>query len=213
MTSGALIAFILYIDLFFSPVQQLSQVFDSWQQTRVSMSRVADLMKLETAHARCADPVDPGRLRGELSLESVRFAYPARQIRPGRPEGGAIRTERRGPADPRYAGLQHCGSATARSSEGRRFGGGGRRDRGSGGRNRRREIDSHEADGPLLRPGHGVVDGPTTTISARSTCPNTAVSSVTSRRRPFSSAGRSGTTSLTVGLTRLTPRWRRLPGR
>ena len=34
LTTGALIAFVLYLDLFFSPIQQLSQVFDSWQQTR-----------------------------------------------------------------------------------------------------------------------------------------------------------------------------------
>jgi len=39
LTSGALIAFLLYIDLFFSPIQQLSQVFDAWQQTRVSVGR------------------------------------------------------------------------------------------------------------------------------------------------------------------------------
>ena len=39
ITVGTLIAFLLYIDLFFSPIQQLSQVFDSWQQTRVSVER------------------------------------------------------------------------------------------------------------------------------------------------------------------------------
>ena len=48
LSTGALIAFILYIDMFFSPIQQLSQVFDSWQQTRVSVGRIADLMMLET---------------------------------------------------------------------------------------------------------------------------------------------------------------------
>ncbi len=48
LSTGALIAFILYIDMFFSPIQQLSQVFDSWQQTRVSVERIGDLMKLET---------------------------------------------------------------------------------------------------------------------------------------------------------------------
>ncbi|HEY0279512.1 MAG TPA: ABC transporter ATP-binding protein, partial [Solirubrobacterales bacterium] len=37
LTTGVLIAFILYVDMFFSPIQQLSQVFDSWQQTRISV--------------------------------------------------------------------------------------------------------------------------------------------------------------------------------
>ncbi len=48
LSVGALIAFLLYIDMFFSPIQQLSQVFDSWQQTRVSVARIADLMALDS---------------------------------------------------------------------------------------------------------------------------------------------------------------------
>jgi ATP-binding cassette, subfamily B, bacterial len=95
VTSGTLIAFILYIDLFFSPIQQLSQVFDSWQQTRVSVGRIAELMKFETLTPAAAHPEDAGRLTGEITLEGVRFAYPVVPIRPGVQE-----TERRGPADP-----------------------------------------------------------------------------------------------------------------
>src|SRR5580698_9831956 len=76
LTSGALIAFILYIDLFFSPIQQLSQVFDSWQQTRVSVARIADLMQLEPLTPAAAAPIVPGRLHGSITLDNVRFAYP-----------------------------------------------------------------------------------------------------------------------------------------
>ncbi|HXW80540.1 MAG TPA: ABC transporter ATP-binding protein, partial [Acidimicrobiales bacterium] len=83
LTSGALIAFILYIDLFFSPIQQLSQVFDAWQQTRVSVRRIGELMQLETGTPQPADPLEPGRLVGALSLENVRFSYPVPTARPG----------------------------------------------------------------------------------------------------------------------------------
>jgi ATP-binding cassette subfamily B protein len=76
LTAGGLIAFLLYIDMFFSPIQQLSQVFDSWQQTRVSVGRIAELMRLRTLTPPAADPVVPARLRGELVLDDVRFAYP-----------------------------------------------------------------------------------------------------------------------------------------
>ncbi|CAN5320808.1 hypothetical protein BH09ACT6_BH09ACT6_03090 [soil metagenome] len=76
LTSGALIAFILYIDMFFSPIQQLSQVFDSWQQTRVSVGRISQLMQLETLTPEAPDTTVPGRLSGALSLSNVRFAYP-----------------------------------------------------------------------------------------------------------------------------------------
>ena len=87
LTSGALIAFILYIDLFFSPIQQLSQVFDSWQQTRVSVRRIGQLMQLETRTPQAASPTEPGRLIGALTLDDIRFSYPAVPVRPNE-DGG-----------------------------------------------------------------------------------------------------------------------------
>lgn len=94
LTTGALIAFLLYIDMFFSPIQQLSQVFDSWQQTRVSVSRISGLMQLKTLTPEAPNGTDPGRLRGEIAIDTVRFSYPEA---PGRSADAP--TERRGPAD------------------------------------------------------------------------------------------------------------------
>jgi len=99
LTSGALIAFLLYIDLFFSPIQQLSQVFDAWQQTRVSVGRIAELMQLESLTPNPPDPEVIGRLHGNISLNHVRFSYPAPVSRPG--FDGARPLDRRGPQDPR----------------------------------------------------------------------------------------------------------------
>jgi ATP-binding cassette, subfamily B, bacterial len=76
LTAGALIAFILYIDMFFSPIQQLSQVFDAWQQTRVSVARIADLMELDTLTPDAEHPLNASRISGALSLNGVRFSYP-----------------------------------------------------------------------------------------------------------------------------------------
>ncbi len=100
LTTGALIAFILYIDMLFSPIQQLSQVFDSWQQTRISVGRISELMQLETLTPEAEDPVEPGRLRGELVLRNVRFSYPT--ILPGVGQNRRTPAERRGPRDPRF---------------------------------------------------------------------------------------------------------------
>ncbi|HEY1762680.1 MAG TPA: ATP-binding cassette domain-containing protein, partial [Acidimicrobiales bacterium] len=97
LTSGALIAFVLYIDMFFSPIQSLSQVFGSWQQTRVSVNRISDLMQLETRTPEPASPQDIGRLRGDIVLSDVRFSYPTVEKRPER----SGKKPRRGPADPR----------------------------------------------------------------------------------------------------------------
>ncbi|MGA2757555.1 MAG: ABC transporter transmembrane domain-containing protein [Solirubrobacteraceae bacterium] len=96
LRSGALIAFILYIDLFFSPIQQLSQVFDSWQQTRVSVGRIAELMALESLTPQPEHALAPGRLTGEIALTGVRFAYPSAPVRRG---GAAAAPPRRGRRD------------------------------------------------------------------------------------------------------------------
>ncbi|MFZ0179936.1 MAG: ABC transporter ATP-binding protein, partial [Candidatus Dormiibacterota bacterium] len=113
LTTGALIAFLLYIDLFFSPIQQLSQVFDAWQQTRVSVSRIAELMQLDTLTPNPAVPEDPGRLHGDLSLNHVRFSYPVPVNRPG--FEGVRPADRRGPKDPRL--LQSRDAAWRRPPE------------------------------------------------------------------------------------------------
>ncbi len=76
LTAGALIAFLLYIDMFFSPIQQLSQVFDSWQQTRVSVSRIAELMALDSLTPQPTDPVVLTAPRAAVDLADVRFSYP-----------------------------------------------------------------------------------------------------------------------------------------
>ncbi|MCZ7535657.1 MAG: ABC transporter ATP-binding protein [Acidimicrobiia bacterium] len=76
LTTGELIAFLLYLDLFFSPIQQLSQVFDSYQQAKVSLGRIGDLLATPSSVPPPENPIVPGRVLGEVVLEGVRFAYP-----------------------------------------------------------------------------------------------------------------------------------------
>jgi ATP-binding cassette subfamily B protein len=75
LTAGALIAYLLYIDMVFSPVQQLSQVFDGYQQAMVGLHRITDLLRLSTSTPEAADPIEPGRLRGLIELRDVDFSY------------------------------------------------------------------------------------------------------------------------------------------
>ncbi|MFB7052312.1 ABC transporter ATP-binding protein [Streptomyces vinaceus] len=75
LTTGALVAYLLYIDLFFAPVQQLSQVFDGYQQATVSLGRIQGLLREPTSTPRPADPRAVEELRGEIAFEDVRFAY------------------------------------------------------------------------------------------------------------------------------------------
>jgi ATP-binding cassette subfamily B protein len=77
LTTGALIAYLLYIDMVFSPVQQLSQVFDGYQQAMVGLHRITDLLRLRTSTPAPGRPVDAGRLRGRIELRDVDFSYGA----------------------------------------------------------------------------------------------------------------------------------------
>ncbi|MEV3971167.1 ABC transporter ATP-binding protein [Streptomyces sp. NPDC050698] len=72
---GSLVAYLLYIDLFFAPVQQLSQVFDGYQQATVSLGRIQELLREPTSTKSAAEPVEVTSLRGEIAFEDVHFAY------------------------------------------------------------------------------------------------------------------------------------------
>ncbi len=75
LTSGALIAFLLYLNLFFAPIQQLSQVFDSYQQASVAIGRITELLETPTSVSPPAHPVPVPRLTGDVVFDDVRFRY------------------------------------------------------------------------------------------------------------------------------------------
>ncbi|MGC0211056.1 ABC transporter ATP-binding protein [Streptomyces levis] len=74
---GSLVAYLLYIDLFFAPVQQLSQVFDGYQQASVSLGRIQELLREPTSTKSADEPREVLSLRGEIAFEDVHFAYGA----------------------------------------------------------------------------------------------------------------------------------------
>ena len=75
LTAGGLIAYLLYIDLLFSPVQQLSQVFDGYNQAAVGMRRIKDLLRRPTSTPEAAQPRPAGRPRGQIEFRDVGFRY------------------------------------------------------------------------------------------------------------------------------------------
>ena len=76
IATGTVIAFLLYLDQFFAPIQQLSQVFDQWQQAVASMTKINELMQTPVLTPDAAEPLDPGELSGALRFERVHFSYP-----------------------------------------------------------------------------------------------------------------------------------------
>ncbi|WP_410670467.1 ABC transporter ATP-binding protein [Amycolatopsis sp. cmx-4-68] len=76
LSAGVLLAFLLYLQQFFSPIQQLSSVFDGYQQARVGLNRIGDLLRTPTSVPAAENAVAvPERLRGEVSFKEVDFAY------------------------------------------------------------------------------------------------------------------------------------------
>jgi ATP-binding cassette subfamily B protein len=76
VTTGVLIAFLLYLNQFFAPIQQLSAVFDTWQQASASMEKIDELMATPTSTPPAADPIPVDRIDGAIRFEGVRFRYP-----------------------------------------------------------------------------------------------------------------------------------------
>jgi ATP-binding cassette subfamily B protein len=72
---GALFAFVLYLTTVFAPIQQLSQVFDTYQQGSVAMDRIRDLLATPVTVPQAAVPRAVPRLRGAVELEHVWFTY------------------------------------------------------------------------------------------------------------------------------------------
>ncbi|MGW7327958.1 ABC transporter ATP-binding protein [Streptomyces sp. NPDC054840] len=75
LTTGALVAYLLYIDLFFAPVQQLSQVFDGYQQATVALGRIQGLLREPTTTPLPERPRALETPVGEIVFDNVRFQY------------------------------------------------------------------------------------------------------------------------------------------
>ena len=75
ISAGVLIAFFLYLDAFFAPVQQLSQVFDGYQQASVGLNRLGELLRTTTSTPAAERPEAVRSLRGEIAFDGVDFGY------------------------------------------------------------------------------------------------------------------------------------------
>jgi ATP-binding cassette subfamily B protein len=81
LSPGELIAFVLWINIFFGPLLQLSLVYSGWKRVRVSTVRINSLMAQPLEERARPVAIHPGSaagpaVRGEVRLCGVRFRYP-----------------------------------------------------------------------------------------------------------------------------------------
>jgi ATP-binding cassette subfamily B protein len=75
MSSGVVIAFVLALNGFFDPIQQLSQVYTTYQSGMAALDKIFDLLDIEPDLVDDPDAGELGRIRGEIELRDVSFAY------------------------------------------------------------------------------------------------------------------------------------------
>ncbi len=75
MTIGTLTAFLLYLRMFFEPMQDISQFFNTFQSASSALEKIAGVLAQRPAIADPAEPVKLDSVRGEIGLREVSFAY------------------------------------------------------------------------------------------------------------------------------------------
>ncbi|SBS74161.1 Xenobiotic-transporting ATPase [uncultured Mycobacterium sp.] len=84
MTIGTLAAFLLYLRMFFEPMQEISQFFNTFQSASSALEKLAGVLAQKPAIADPPVPVRPERVRGEIAFRDVQFSYvPDRPVLPG----------------------------------------------------------------------------------------------------------------------------------
>ena len=77
MTLGTLTAFLLYLRMFFEPMQEISQFFNTFQSASSALEKIAGVLACRPEITDPDQPVQPGQVRGEIALCDVSFGYRA----------------------------------------------------------------------------------------------------------------------------------------
>lgn len=75
LTSGTLVAFVIYVERFFDPVRELAQRYNSFQSTMAASERIFGLLDTEPALKDAPDAAELPRVQGRVVFEDVSFGY------------------------------------------------------------------------------------------------------------------------------------------
>ncbi|MGH2984729.1 MAG: ABC transporter ATP-binding protein, partial [Solirubrobacterales bacterium] len=72
---GVVVAFVGYLATFFDPIQQLSQLYTTYQQGMAALDKIFDLLDTRPDMTDKEGALDPRPLRGEIEMDHVWFSY------------------------------------------------------------------------------------------------------------------------------------------
>ncbi|MAT99496.1 MAG: ABC transporter ATP-binding protein [Anaerolineaceae bacterium] len=75
LTTGTLVAFVLYIDRFFDPIRELAQRYNTFQATMAASERVFHLLDTQPDLLDIPDAVDLPPVKGRVEFKDVKFSY------------------------------------------------------------------------------------------------------------------------------------------
>ena len=89
MKVGVLVTFVLYLQRFFDPLQDLSQFYNTFQSAAAALEKISGVLDEEPAVAEPDEPValpastDPARSGRTVQFDGVRFGYREAPVLPG----------------------------------------------------------------------------------------------------------------------------------
>src|SRR4029078_10826971 len=75
VTIGVLVAFVGYLQSFFAPIQQLSNLYVTYQQGMAAIDKIFDLLDTEPDMEDARGAVDLPEVRGDVRFDGVWFSY------------------------------------------------------------------------------------------------------------------------------------------
>jgi len=83
MTLGTLTAFLLYLRIFFEPMQEISQFFNTFQSAAAALEKIAGVLAEEPGIKDPERPVELPTVKGDIVFRDVTFSYvPDRPVLP-----------------------------------------------------------------------------------------------------------------------------------
>ncbi|MED5541556.1 MAG: ABC transporter ATP-binding protein, partial [Actinomycetota bacterium] len=72
---GELTAFVLFVNTFFAPIQQMVQLYNTYQQGQSGLQKIGDILETEPSIAQAQDAPLLPPIEGRIEFKSVTFSY------------------------------------------------------------------------------------------------------------------------------------------